>query len=119
MMTHPPQEPDVVPVRNVSAIGLGVIVAIAACCLAATGIASCGTRGRSPYRAAAGPEIPQDVSEMETRPFTVEAQGLEANQRAEQLLSQYSWIDRDKGTVRVPVEVAYQLLLQKQHGGTK
>lgn len=119
MMTHPPQEPDVLPVRNVSAVGVGLILVIAACCLTAAGIEACGTRGRSPHRAASGPEIPEDVSDMETRVFTVQAQGLEANQRAEQLLSHYSWIDRDRGTVRVPVEVAYQLLLQKQHGGTK
>jgi hypothetical protein len=119
MMVHPPQEPDVLPIRNVSLVGLGLIVAIAACCLTAAGIEACGTRGRAPERAASGPAIPANVSDMETRVFTVQAQGLEANQRAEQLLSGYSWVDRDRGIVRVPVEVAYQLLLQKQQGGTK
>jgi hypothetical protein len=119
MMIHPPQEPDLVPVRNVSAIGLGVILVIAACCLVALGIESCGTRGRAPERPASGPEIPEDVSDIETRVFAVQAQGLEANQRAEQLLSRYSWVDRDRGIIRVPVEVAYQLLLERQRGGQK
>lgn len=119
MMIHPPQEPDLVPVRNVSAIGFGVVLVIAACCLVTFGIESCATRGRAPERAASGSVIPEDVSDIETRVFAVQAQGLEANQRAEQLLSRYSWVDRDRGIIRVPVEVAYQLLLQKQQGGAK
>lgn len=112
-MIHPPQEPDVVPGRPVSAVGALVIVAIALCAVTAFGIDACGRRGRA-NEAAHGPPIPPDVSGAETRLFSVEAQGLEMNQRAEQLLSGYSWVDRDRGIVRVPITVAYELLLKRQ-----
>ena len=115
-MIHPPQEPDIVPGRPIAAVGFGLIVAIVACAVTAVGIEACSTRGRAPWRFALGPPIPADVSGVETRPFAVEAQGLEMNQRAEQLLSTYSWVDRDRGVVRVPITVGFQLLLQKQGG---
>jgi hypothetical protein len=118
-MIHPPQEPDIVPGRPIAAIGFGVIVAVVLCALIALWIESCGTQGRSPSRAAEGPPIPEDVSGVETRPFSEQAQGIEMNQRASALLSTYSWVDRDRGIVRVPLEVAYQLLLERQRETTQ
>jgi len=118
-MIHPPQDADTIPERRVTGVLVFVIVAIVMCGLAAAWIESCGTRGRSQWRAAKGPAIPDDVSGMETRVFPVQAQGIEMNQRAEQLLSTYSWVDRDRGIIRVPIEVGYQLLLQRQRGGTR
>jgi hypothetical protein len=113
-MIHPPQESDAVPGRWISMVGFGLIIVIVACALTAVGIEACGMRARDRQQAAEGPPIPADINAVETRPFSVEAQGLEANQVAEQQLSTFGWIDRDRGVVHVPITVGFQLLLQKQ-----
>ena len=117
-MMHPPQEQNVIPGRRVAGVGVAVIVAIAAGALVAQGIASCRTRELATEgQAARGPAIPADVHGMETRVFTVEAQGLDMHAQAEAQLAHYGWVDRDRGIVHVPIDVAFDLYLARAAGG--
>ncbi|HTL32026.1 MAG TPA: hypothetical protein VL326_02810 [Kofleriaceae bacterium] len=115
-MKHPPQEADIIPGRSVAATGVGVIVAIVLGALAAYGIDACRTHELG-YEAAPHESMPAEVNAMETTVFTSEAQGIESHERAEQVLASYGWVDRDKQLVRVPIEVAFELLLARQYDG--
>ena len=112
-MKHPAQEPDVIHGRAVTAIGAGVIVATVAGVIVAMLI----ERGRiHELHVASTPPPPftGDINAMETRPYTVEAQGLDQHTRDEAVLGSYGWIDRAHGVVHIPIEAAFELYLQKR-----
>ena len=111
-MRHPLQEPDVVRGRRVGGIAAGVVIATIVGVLVSWGIERY-TSG-DPNRLRTVKRIPGDVSGIETRPFTVEAQGIEGNLRAEAVLSSYGWVDRHAGVVHVPIEVAFDLYLERR-----
>ena len=116
-MIHPPQEQNVVPGRRIAVVGVAAIVATAAGAFVAYGIGSCRTRELATEgQAAQGPAIPADVHGMETRVFTVEAQGLDTHEQAEAQLTHYGWVDRDRGIVHVPIDVAFALYLSRERG---
>jgi hypothetical protein len=116
---HPPQEPDVVPGRTVTGVGIGVVVTVGLGVVIAMSIGSCRSRrlGHAWVPPMASPEIQGDINAMETRPFSVEAQGLAAHQREDARLHGYGWIDRSRRTVHVPIDVAIDLYLKAQPGG--
>jgi hypothetical protein len=60
-----------------------------------------------PDRRPPGPQLQQ-------RP-TLDLKALRAEERA--ILEGYGWVDRDAGVVRVPIERAMELLVQRQQGG--
>jgi hypothetical protein len=114
---HPPQEADVIPGPSIAGVGIGVIVAIAAGALAAHGIEACRTHQLG-YETVPQGTVPPEVNAMETTLFASEAQGLESHEQAEHVLSSYAWADRDRQLVRVPIEVAFELLLARQPDGS-
>ena len=119
-MKHPPQEADLVPGGKILTVGIGVIVATIVGVLVAYGIGACASaEPGSGWMSGNPPQPPREVNAMETAVFSVEAQGIELNQRAEEFLRRYSWVDRDKGTVRVPIEVAFDLFLTRQRKGAE
>ena len=120
-MRHPPQEADIVPGGKLLTVGIGVIVATIIGVFVAYGIGACASRETGTRWMSGNPvEPPREVSGMETAVFTAEAQGIELNRRAEEHLRRYTWVDRDKGIVRVPIEVAFDLFLTRQQkGGAK
>lgn len=125
-MKHPAQEPDLVPSNLVVAVILGVIIAIAIGCLAASAIAAWRTAEQRSNPSALSermrgvpPEVvPPEVNAMETVPFTVEAQGLTSHQVAETWLSGYGWVDRGRRIVRVPIDVAFDVYLANLASGS-
>lgn len=118
-MKHPPQEPDIVPGRTVTGVGIGVVVAVVLSVVIALSIGKCRSRqlGHVWVPPLAWPEIKGDINAMETRLFSVEAQGLAEHQRAEARLHGYGWIDRSRRIVHVPIDVAIDLYLKAQPGG--
>ena len=119
-MKHPPQEPDVLPGRTVTGVGVGVVLATVAGVLIATGIGRCRSRqlGHA-WVPVPVPQITGDINAVETRPFSVEAQGLAAHQREETRLHSYGWSDRAHQLVHVPIDVAIDLYLSTQRGAGK
>lgn len=115
-MKHPPQEADIIPGRTIAGVGIGVIVAIVIGALAAYLIDACRTHELG-YESIPHETMPAEVNAMETTVFASEAQGIESHGRAEQVLASYGWVDRDKQLVRVPIEVAFELLLARQYDG--
>jgi len=113
---HPPQESDLIPGRTVTGVLIGAVVATAV----GVGIAFFLGRCRSEQLGVAWipppptPQILGVVNAMNTRPFTVEAQGLEEHARAEGYLGSYGWVDPQTQIVHVPIGVAIELLLARQ-----
>jgi hypothetical protein len=116
-MKHPPQEPDRVPAGLITAVIGIVIVAIG------IGVAlmhwiedyeTAEVNGDPKAPAEQIGAIPNQVNTSETPPFTVEAQGLDDNARADAWLGSYGWVDRQRGIVHVPLDAAYELYLGRQ-----
>jgi len=119
-MNHPPQEPDVLPGRGLTGVGAGVVLAIVIGVLIASGIGRCRSRQLGhEWVPMPGPPITGDINAIETRPFSVEAQGLDAHQREATWLRSYGWVDRAHQVVHVPVDVAIDLYLSTQQGSGK
>jgi hypothetical protein len=113
---HPPQEPDLVPGPAIAGIGAGVVMAVIAGVLVAHFLGSCRARqlGTAWLPPAQLPELPSDVNAMETRPFTVEAQGLGDHARDEAWLRSYGWVDRAAGIAHLPIDTAAGLYLERR-----
>lgn len=121
-MKHPPQQPDRIPGRTIFGVGIGVLVSTLLGLIVAFGIVECSSRGPGVrWRPSNPPHAPAEVNAMEMLPFSVEAQGIDMNGRAADLLSSYGWVDRDRGIVRVPIDVAFELLLarEREQGGAR
>lgn len=121
-MRNPPQQPDRVPGHTILGVGIGVIVSIVIGLLAAWGIADCTANEPAiAWNPSNPPRSPAEVNAMETAPFSNEAQGIEMHGHAARLLTTYGWVDRDRGIVHVPIDVAFDLLLarERQQGGAR
>jgi len=118
-MKHPPQEPDVIPGRTVTGVGTGVVITLALGVVISLSIGRCRSRqlGHVWVPPPVSPAIQGDINAMETRPFSVEAQGLAEHQREEAQLHGYGWVDRSRRIVHVPIDVAIDLYLETQPGG--
>lgn len=107
-MKHPAQENDVVPGRKIGLVGIGIIVATVVCALVAWGL------GRNALSAGARVlGVPPNPAAIENAPYIVEAQGLALTKRSEAYLASYGWVDRDRGIVHIPIDVAMQLYLAR------
>ena len=118
-MRNPEQEPDIVPGGKLTGVTIAVVLSIIIGVWVAWGLGSCATRqpgARWTTGGAAEPLVRQEPSGVGGVPFVVEAQALELNRRIEQSLRTYSWVDRDRQIVRVPIEVAFDLYLERARG---
>jgi len=113
-MIHPAQEQDVVPGRKLLVSGGALIAAIILCVLVAYGIGRCASYDWSAARRTPAVPMPNEVNAMETSVIRSEAQGLETNQRAEEYLHTFGWVDPKQQIVHIPIEVAFQLYLERQ-----
>jgi hypothetical protein len=118
-MRHPPQEADLIRGGAVTGVAIGVVLATILGVWVAWGIGSCTTRelgGRWARAGTAGERVPPEVNAIETGTFRAQAQGIELNRRTEAYLSTYGWVDRNRGIVHVPLDVAFDLYLARQGG---
>ncbi len=116
-MKHPPQETDLVPGRRIAAATIGAVIATAAGVLIAYGVGDCAsTDATTRWMSGSPPAMPREINAMETAVFAVEAQGVEANQRAEAHLASYGWVDEERGIIHVPIDVAFDLYLAGARG---
>jgi hypothetical protein len=118
-MKHPAQEPDTVPGGTITGAIIGVVVAIGIGGLVAYGILAWRTDVLAGDPSAAAEQmrgVPPEVNAMETRPFSVEAQGPGSHQIAEAHLSSYGWVDRAHRIIHVPIRVAFELYLARGQG---
>jgi len=116
-MKHPPQEPNVVPVKIVAAAILGVIASIAIGVISMKVIEHYRSRGLAgdPRAAAEQPSaVPGEVNAIETAPFVLEAQGTESNELAEHVLESYGWVDREHQIARIPITIAFDVYLARR-----
>jgi hypothetical protein len=112
---NPLQEPDRVPGRKISGYIVGVVAATLAGVFIAVWIGSCRAHEIDTVLVwPPTPAVPGEVNAMETRPFVVQAQGLEWNAANSDWLASYGWVDRARGIVHVPVDVAIDLYLARQ-----
>lgn len=94
-------------------IGLGgMLGAIVVSLLAAWALVSASGGGLR-TRAAQRPRFPAPALEVTPR-----SDRLAYEDSEQRKLSQYGWIDRDKGIVRIPVESAMQLLSERAGAAT-
>jgi len=114
-LKHPAQEPDAVPGNTIAGVILGVIGSIVVGVLVMVGIKDCrtDTLHGDPRAAAEGMGVPEQINTLETEPFVLGAHGIEANTVDERVLESYSWVDRDRQIVRVPITIAFDLYLAR------
>lgn len=55
---------------------------------------------------------PSEMAHIEQTLFRAEAQGLELQATKRTVLERYGWVDRDQGTVRIPIQRAMELVLE-------
>jgi hypothetical protein len=67
------------------------------------------------------PEVPAQVTHMGAEKSGVEQSLISINRRAQDLgaeqearLRSWGWVDRNKGTVHIPIESAFDLMLQEK-----
>jgi hypothetical protein len=58
--------------------------------------------------------IAAEVSEIHGKTFRAQAEGQERKAEQHRLLQSYGWVDRERGIVRVPIDVAIDLELEEQ-----
>lgn len=120
-MKHPTQEPNTVPGGLISAVIAGTIVVIVISLVIMRRIETWRTgvlHSDSSAAAEQMKDLPQEVSAIETRPFSVEARGIDDNAAAERVLTSYAWVDRTRGIMRVPIEVAFDVYLARTQAPT-
>lgn len=62
-------------------------------------------------------QVPEDVNQIEQVLFRERAPGLEERAQAKELLRGYGWVDRDAGLVRIPIDRAMELYVQRHQQG--
>lgn len=117
-MKHPPQEPEVISGRSLVGVGIGVVLATTVGVLIAIGIGAWRSHTLHEDWVPRVQQIDGDQNGIETRPFTVEAQGLEQHARESAWLQSYGWTDRARKLAHVPIDVAIDLYLST-HGARK
>lgn len=114
------QQADRVHARAIGGVMIGFLISTALGVAVAWGLESCWSSelGRSRRTTA---QVPPEINAIETRPYSVEAQGIDDNQQAESWLSSYGWIDRKSRVVHIPIETAIDLYLdgRQQKGAAK
>ncbi|MFN8643734.1 MAG: hypothetical protein U0802_19515 [Candidatus Binatia bacterium] len=112
---HAHEESDVV-LRPVVVAGLGLLVLLVVTCAAMFGLFHLFAREEArlsppanPLAAAEGPRLPPQPR-LQAHPV----RDLEELRKAEsELLTTYGWVDKNAGTVRIPVARAIDLLAQR------
>lgn len=110
-MSQVEQEPDVVPSRGVLISLVATLATIALCTLVAWAIE---VFGGGAVAARPAPAVPTEASAMERTLFDERAQGLESHDQAEHELGAYGWIDRERGIIHIPIDVAIDLTIARQ-----
>lgn len=110
-MSQVEQEPDVVPSRGVLVSLVATLAIIALGTLVAWAIEAAGGATGA---ARPAPAAPTEVNAMERTVFDERAQGLESRDQAEQALRAYGWIDRERGIIHIPIDVAIDLTIAGQ-----
>jgi len=115
-LKNPPQEPDVVPGKAIAGVILGVVGSILVGVFVMAAIEEYRSHAihGDPRAAAEEMDVPEQVNALETQPFVLGAHGTEVNEADERVLDSYSWVDRDRGIVRVPISVAFDLYLARR-----
>jgi hypothetical protein len=120
-MKHPPQEPEILSGRALAGVGIVAVLTTAVGVLIALSIGRCRSHelGQAWVPAPGQPPITGDINAIETRPFTVEAQGLDEHRREDLQLRGYGWTDRAHRIVHVPLDVAIDLYLSPRQGAER
>jgi hypothetical protein len=110
-MTHDfrvAQEPDVVRVRRIKAIGgAGVVITLASLVIAGVLL---GESGRGREHGTAAPTVaPPQLGILEQTLVTTTRRGIDLNNAQREALGGYAWVDRDAGIARIPIERAMDL----------
>jgi hypothetical protein len=115
-LKHPAQEPDVVPGKAIATVIIGVVGSILLGVFVMAAIEEYRSHAihGDPRAAAEKMEVPEQVNALETQPFVLGAHGTEANEHDERVLESYGWVDRDRGIVRVPITVAFDVYLARR-----
>jgi hypothetical protein len=116
-MIHPPQEPDVVPGRAISGVGVGVVIATAIGVLMVLSIGKCRSRHLGREWAPTVEHRHGDINTIERELFSVQAEGLEDHAREDARLGTYGWVDRAHHIAHVPIDVAIDLYVARARGG--
>lgn len=102
-----------VPARGVLVALVATLVTIALGTLVAWAIEVAGPATHD-LAAPAAPAAPAEVSAMERTLFDEAAQGLDSHDQAERALATYGWVDRARGIVHIPIDVAIDLVISRQ-----
>ncbi len=110
------QDPDRVPGRLVVVAAIVVVVTIAVSVVAVV-LMTGELRGKlrsNPQGAAWEEHIPAQVGHVESAPFGDATDAEREALAAREHLASFGWVDRTRGRVHVPIDVAMDLYLQQQ-----
>jgi hypothetical protein len=115
----PRQQEDSLGGRVLFAAGVGVIVAVASSALAAAWLGASWRAdfGGGPYSGGAVIGPPREVDGTPMALFA-DPDPPEAT-TAEEHLTSYGWVDEERGIVFVPIDVAFDLYLERGEGGAR
>jgi hypothetical protein len=114
------QDPDRVPGRVV-ALGAVIVVATIILSVVVVLVLTEAWRGRISTSAggASVGRVPSEVNHLESGPFDRRTDGERDALAARSRLGGYGWVDRARGRVHVPIDVAMELLLAETPRGAR
>lgn len=110
----PAQEAEKLPIRRAAAIGVLALAIFAA------GVTWVGFRLAADRRALGGmPPIPSEVGQYDIagvhqRPFDLADLAQRKRRKQQQQLTSYGWVDRQKGQIHIPIDVAMERRVQEE-----
>lgn len=105
-----PQESDRISGRGLAAVAVGVTL-FSALCVGAAAVLLGLWEPASPREQ---PLVPALVGGMETELFDPKTEMAADWQAESELLRRYGWVDRERELVRIPIEVAMELWLERR-----
>jgi hypothetical protein len=108
------QERDDLPRRKVY-FGAAVLVLLLAAGAVATWLADRGAPGRASSARGPGPAkvVSREIQSIDQAPFSAHVPSRGSWSAKRQALDSYEWVDRERGIVRIPVERAMALIVER------
>jgi hypothetical protein len=106
----PHQAADVLPSRRLYVIGLTTIAVTLAGIAAAWLLLEAYQRGGAPVFPA---RAPAEIARVEQSLIESTRRGLDLRDAQRDALGHYQWIDRDAGTLRIPIDRAIELTVER------
>jgi len=114
----PPPEEERIPFGKVAAVGLTAIVLFSAAVVWEQHLLAQETRAALPQGEAPAPRVGQDeIGIVDQQMFELEGRAARLRRDQLQRRDSYGWVDRDAGTVHIPIQRAMDETVQELSRG--